>query len=58
MAINLTLKNMVEDRAAVGKRALGSWLGRCSREIGEVSSRVARLPAFASIGVCERVWLR
>jgi hypothetical protein len=33
---HLTLKDMVEDRAAAGKRALGSWLGRCRREVGDV----------------------
>lgn len=32
---HLTLKDMVEDRAAAGKRALGSWLGRCRREVGD-----------------------
>ena len=33
---HLTLKDMAEDRAAAGKRALGSWLGRCRREVGDV----------------------
>ena len=33
---HLTLKDMVEDRAAAGKRALGSWLGRYRREVGDV----------------------
>jgi hypothetical protein len=35
---HLTLKDMVEDRAAAGKRALGSWLGRCRREVGDVGT--------------------
>ena len=30
------LKDMVEDRAAASKRALGSWLGRYRREVGEI----------------------
>ena len=29
---HLTLKDMVEDRAAAGKKALGSWLGRYAEE--------------------------
>ena len=39
---HLELKSMVEERAWVGKRALGAWFHRCRTELGEVGVRVFR----------------
>ena len=33
---HLELKEMVEEKAAAGRRALGAWMNRCKAEVGDV----------------------
>ena len=33
---HLKLKEMVEEKAAAGRRALGAWMNRCKAEVGDV----------------------
>ena len=33
---HLELKEMVEEKAAAGRRALSAWLNRCKAEVGDV----------------------
>ena len=33
---HLELKEMVEEKAAAGRRALGAWMHRCKTEVGDV----------------------
>ena len=39
---HLELKNMVEERAVVGKKALGAWFHWCRSELGDVGVGVFR----------------
>ena len=39
---HLELKNMVEERAVAGKKALGAWFHRCRSELGDVEVGVFR----------------
>ena len=33
---HLELKEMVEERAAVGRKTLGAWLHHCREEVGDI----------------------
>ena len=39
---HLELKNVVEERAVAGKKALGAWLHRCKSELGDIEVGVFR----------------
>ena len=39
---HLELKNMVEERAVAGKKALGAWFHRCRSELGDIGVGVFR----------------
>ena len=39
---HLELKNMVEERALAGKKALGAWFHRCRTELGDIGVGVFR----------------
>ena len=39
---HLELKEMVEEKAAAGRRTLSAWLNRCKAEVGDVGIGVSR----------------
>ena len=63
---HLELKEMVEEKAAAGRKALGAWLNRCKTEVGDVgvgtvknlmSALVTRLCCMVlKSGVVRDVW--
>ena len=47
---HLELKEMVEEKAAAGRRALSTWLNRCKAEVGDVGVDIFKTLMSALVG--------